>query len=105
MRLLTIAAGLATGYVLGTRAGRSRYEQIVGKARLLRDNPTPGQALTVVQSFFSPASPAPASPAPASAAPAQMSAAAGPEPAAGTVTRPRRPRSAPTSTGTADPVG
>lgn len=29
MRTLTFAAGLAAGYVLGARAGREKYEQIV----------------------------------------------------------------------------
>ncbi len=44
MRLLTLAAGIATGYVLGTRAGRGKYEQIVEGARQLRANPTLAQA-------------------------------------------------------------
>ena len=44
MRLLTLAAGLAAGYVLGTRAGRGKYEQIVEGARQLRANPTLAQA-------------------------------------------------------------
>ena len=44
MRLLTLAAGLAAGYVLGTRAGRGKYEQIVEGAKQLRDNPTLAQA-------------------------------------------------------------
>ncbi|MEV0129809.1 hypothetical protein AB0H83_15290 [Dactylosporangium sp. NPDC050688] len=44
MRLLTLAAGFATGYVLGTRAGRGKYEQIVEGARQLRANPTFAQA-------------------------------------------------------------
>ncbi len=33
MRTLTFAAGVAAGYVLGTRAGREKYEQIVEAAR------------------------------------------------------------------------
>ena len=44
MRLLTLAAGFATGYVLGTRAGRGKYEQMVEGARRLRANPTLAQA-------------------------------------------------------------
>lgn len=32
-------AVLATGYVLGTKAGRARYEQIVGTYRALTGNP------------------------------------------------------------------
>lgn len=31
--------GAAAGYVLGTRSGRERYEQIVGTARRVADNP------------------------------------------------------------------
>jgi len=42
-------AGLAAGYVLGTRAGRERYEQIVQAARRLRENPTLQEAAGVVQ--------------------------------------------------------
>ena len=33
-------AGMAVGYVLGTRAGRQRYDQIVATARKVRQNPT-----------------------------------------------------------------
>jgi hypothetical protein len=33
IRKLTLAAGFAAGYVLGARAGRQRYDQIVAKAR------------------------------------------------------------------------
>jgi hypothetical protein len=34
-----LVVGGAIGYVLGTRAGRERYEQIVTQARSLWDNP------------------------------------------------------------------
>lgn len=44
MKLLTLAAGVAAGYVLGTRAGRGKYEQIVEGAKQLRANPTLAQA-------------------------------------------------------------
>ena len=44
MKLLTFAAGLAAGYVLGTRAGRERFDQLVQKARELSDHPTVVQA-------------------------------------------------------------
>jgi hypothetical protein len=37
---LTFLVGLAVGYVLGTRAGRERYEQMVKTARKVADNPT-----------------------------------------------------------------
>ncbi|MDS1271226.1 hypothetical protein RIF23_13060 [Lipingzhangella sp. LS1_29] len=36
---ITFAAGLAVGYVLGTRAGRRRYEQITRMARRVADSP------------------------------------------------------------------
>ncbi|MFE4366933.1 YtxH domain-containing protein [Streptomyces sp. NPDC056835] len=36
---LTFIAGLACGYVLGTRAGRERYEQLKKSARQVSQNP------------------------------------------------------------------
>ncbi|MEU8676224.1 YtxH domain-containing protein [Streptomyces sp. NPDC048560] len=36
---LTFIAGLALGYVLGTRAGRERYEQLKKSAQHLAQNP------------------------------------------------------------------
>ncbi|MER6032590.1 MULTISPECIES: YtxH domain-containing protein [unclassified Streptomyces] len=36
---LTFLAGVALGYVLGTRAGRERYEQLKKSARRLAENP------------------------------------------------------------------
>jgi hypothetical protein len=36
---LTFVAGLAVGYVLGTRAGRERYEQLKKAARRIAQNP------------------------------------------------------------------
>ncbi|HEY9366956.1 YtxH domain-containing protein [Streptomyces sp.] len=36
---LTFVAGLALGYVIGTRAGRERYEQMKKSARELAQNP------------------------------------------------------------------
>lgn len=36
---ITFAAGLAIGYVLGTKAGRARYEQITRTARRFVENP------------------------------------------------------------------
>ncbi|MGP3979869.1 YtxH domain-containing protein [Streptomyces sp. KR80] len=35
----TFIFGLAVGYVLGARAGRERYEQLVKSARQLSENP------------------------------------------------------------------
>ena len=39
MRKLTFLAGVAVGYVLGTRAGRERYEQLRKTARDLSQTP------------------------------------------------------------------
>jgi hypothetical protein len=39
MKKLPLLAAAAAGYVLGTRAGRQRYEQIAGAARKVADNP------------------------------------------------------------------
>jgi hypothetical protein len=36
---LTFVSGLAVGYVLGTRAGRERYEQIRKSVRRVAENP------------------------------------------------------------------
>jgi hypothetical protein len=40
MKMLTFAAGLAAGYVLATRAGRGRCEQIVHGAGKLGGHPS-----------------------------------------------------------------
>ena len=40
MKKLTVLLSGATGYVLGSRAGRERYEQIKGLAVKVKDNPT-----------------------------------------------------------------
>ncbi|WP_163702437.1 hypothetical protein [Mycolicibacterium sarraceniae] len=37
--MIQYLAVLGVGYVLGTKAGRKRYEQIVGTYRALTDNP------------------------------------------------------------------
>ena len=37
---LGIATGLAVGYVLGTRAGRERYQQLTASAKRLADDPS-----------------------------------------------------------------
>jgi hypothetical protein len=46
---MSFLVGLATGYVLGTRAGRDRYEQIKKAARTFAENPTVQQAAGAVQ--------------------------------------------------------
>ncbi|MGH3361907.1 MAG: hypothetical protein ACRDOM_05550 [Nocardioides sp.] len=40
MKKLTLLVVGGIGYVLGTKAGRERYEQIRGVARKVKDNPT-----------------------------------------------------------------
>ena len=52
MRKLSFAAGLAAGYVLGARAGRERYHQIVEGARNLADQPAVAQAQAKVASLL-----------------------------------------------------
>lgn len=42
-------AGMGVGYVLGSRAGRARYEQLVGAARRVADNATVQEAAGLVQ--------------------------------------------------------
>jgi hypothetical protein len=44
MKIFKFAAGFAAGYVLGSRAGREKYEQIAETARRVRGNPTVQQA-------------------------------------------------------------
>jgi hypothetical protein len=39
MRKLMLLAAAAVGYVLGTRAGRERYDQIMGMASRVKDDP------------------------------------------------------------------
>ncbi|TDE59021.1 YtxH domain-containing protein [Nonomuraea mesophila] len=45
---MTFAVGLAVGYVLGSRAGRERYEQIKRTAQRVADNPRVQEAAGVV---------------------------------------------------------
>jgi len=40
----TFVVGFAAGYVVGTRAGRERYEQMVKLSRKVTENPTVQQA-------------------------------------------------------------
>lgn len=39
MRIFRFTAGMAVGYVLGTRAGREKYDQIVASARRFAGQP------------------------------------------------------------------
>lgn len=53
MRNLTFAAGLAAGYVLGARAGRERYEQLVKSARRFTEHPALAQTQSTVTDLVS----------------------------------------------------
>lgn len=46
---LWFLGGAAVGFVIGARAGRERYDQLVGAARQLWDHPTTQEAAGVVQ--------------------------------------------------------
>ena len=46
---IAFIVGVAVGYVLGTKAGRERYEQLQKMARQVRDNPSVQQAAGAVQ--------------------------------------------------------
>lgn len=46
---LAFLAGAAIGFVIGARAGREKYENLVGAARKLLDSPTVQEAGGVVQ--------------------------------------------------------
>ena len=46
---LMFLAGLGAGFVLGSRAGREKYEEIVQAAKKVRENPTVQEAAGVVQ--------------------------------------------------------
>lgn len=47
---ITFAAGLAIGFVAGTRAGRERYDQMVKMAKATKENPKFQQAASTAQS-------------------------------------------------------
>lgn len=46
---LWFLGGLATGFVLGTRAGREKYDEIVHTAQKIKESPTIQEATGVVQ--------------------------------------------------------
>jgi hypothetical protein len=46
---LLFVTGIGVGYVLGTRAGRERYEQIRRTAQKAKENPTVQEATGVLQ--------------------------------------------------------
>jgi hypothetical protein len=63
MKVMTFAAGLAAGFVLGSRAGREKYEQIVAGARKVGDHPMVVQAQEKAKGLLSAGPAAPAAPA------------------------------------------
>jgi hypothetical protein len=46
---LMFIAGIGVGYVLGTRAGRQKFDQMVAQARRVWESPTVQEAAGVVQ--------------------------------------------------------
>ncbi len=46
---LLFVAGLGIGYVLGARAGRERYEQLVRVVRRVKENPTVQETAGVLE--------------------------------------------------------
>ena len=53
MRFRTgLIVGAATGYVLGTKAGRERFEQIVATATLVSERPEVRKVAEPMVSFF-----------------------------------------------------
>lgn len=46
---MAFVAGAAVGYVMGTKAGRARYEQLAKVGRKVRQSPTVQEATGVVQ--------------------------------------------------------
>jgi hypothetical protein len=52
MRTVWFAAGMATGYVLGTKAGRDKYQQITEAARSVARTRTVENAQSQVTALF-----------------------------------------------------
>ena len=50
MRKTMLLVGLGTGYVLGAKAGRERYEQILAKWQAAWENPAVQEKAGIVQS-------------------------------------------------------
>lgn len=47
---LMFVAGLGVGYILGARAGREKFDELVARARKMWESPTVQEAAGVVQS-------------------------------------------------------
>ena len=52
MKVLKLAAGFGIGYVLGSRAGRDKYEQIVAAVRRAQSHPAVAQAQQKAQTLL-----------------------------------------------------
>jgi hypothetical protein len=52
MRILSLAAGFAAGYVLGSRAGREKYEQIAATAHRMSNHPSVAQAQATAKNLL-----------------------------------------------------
>jgi hypothetical protein len=61
--MFKLTAGLAIGYVLGSRAGRDKYEQIAATARKVQAHPAVTQARQTVRARLGAAADAPTTPA------------------------------------------
>lgn len=53
MAMIKLVAGLAVGYVLGSRAGREKYEQIAATARKVNAHPSVVQAQEKAKALLS----------------------------------------------------
>lgn len=49
MKKFSFLLGLGIGYVLGSKAGRQRYEQLIRSWRQIRENPSVQEAAGLVQ--------------------------------------------------------
>lgn len=54
MKVIKFATGLAIGYVLGSRAGRDKYQQIVAAARKAGSHPAVVEAQQKVKTLLGP---------------------------------------------------
>lgn len=102
MKVFKLAAGLAVGYVLGSRAGREKYEQIVAAARRAQSHPAVTQARQKARTQRNTGTDSSAANTDPMLADAQAGVTSG-----DTAPRPprRRPKTAPTTTiGTIDPL-
>jgi len=52
MKIVTLATGFAVGYVIGSRAGREKYEQIVQATRRATNHPAAVQAREKVKTLL-----------------------------------------------------